>query len=386
MPVPPPFAAEPAVATGRPTRAEVDLGQLAANLRAIRRRIGAAVEVMATVKADGYGHGAVPSARTFLSAGATHLAVAIPEEGAALRAAGIGAPILSLTAPLAAQAALYAAHDLACSPSDADTARALSAAAVEAGRTVSVHLKLDTGMGRVGVQPDDALAFAAFLSRLDGLRLDGLMTHFSTSDEADPAFARLQLGRFGSVRRALAERGIRPTRVHAANSGAILSLPESHYGLVRPGILLYGSYPSADVVRSVKVAPVLRLRSVVGLVKTVPAGTPVSYGRHYVTSRETVLATIPVGYGDGYRRGLTDKAWVAIDGRRCPVAGRVCMDQIVVDCGPGATVRPGDEVDLIGGAGPSIAQVADWLDTIPYEITTALTARVPRVYLNGMTE
>jgi alanine racemase len=338
-----------AAVTFRPTFAEVDLGSVRHNVRALRPD---GVELMAVVKADGYGHGSVPVARAALEAGATWLGVALVEEGIVLRDAGIEAPILS----------------------------ALVAAAGAGG--VGVHVKLDTGMHRVGLPPERTVAFVGDV--IDGrLRFDGLWTHLATSEDLGDPFMGEQLGRFGAAVGALAAAGIpRPRYLHAANTGGVLAGPEAHLDLVRVGIGLYGVAPGPDVAGRADIRPVMAWTSRVAMTKRVAAGERLSYGLRYRLERASTIATVPVGYADGYSRRMSDGASVLIGGRRHPVAGTVTMDQILVDCGD-AHVAPGDDVVLLGAQGHeriSADEMASWTGTIAYEVLCGISERVPRTY------
>ncbi|MFB3818764.1 MAG: alanine racemase [Candidatus Methylomirabilales bacterium] len=367
----------------RETRAEIDLPALAANVETAKRLAGTAA-VMAVVKADAYGHGAVPVARTALGAGATWLGVAIPEEGAALRQAGITAPILVLGPLAPAEAALPLAHDLDQCVSDLGQIEALRAAARAAGRTAHVHLKVDTGMGRVGFQPGEVARAAAVLRAAAGVRVRGLMTHFAEAEAEDPAHTRAQLACFDAAWQACRAAGLPVGLRHAANSAGLLLVPEARLDLVRPGILLYGYHPRGAGGRGPALQPVLRLRTAIRQLKDLPRGAAVSYGRTFVAPRDVRIALLPIGYADGWSRRLSNRGHVLVRGRRAPVVGRVCMDLTLVDVTdvPGAAV--GDEVVLIGrqgGEAITADEVAALQGTISYEVLCGLGPRVPRTYL-----
>ncbi|NUO80258.1 alanine racemase [candidate division KSB1 bacterium] len=366
--------------TQRPTIAEIDLQAIASNVRAIRQRVRPA-EVMAVVKAEGYGHGAVQVARIALEAGATLLGVALLEEGIALRRHGFTVPILVFGGLFENQIDSYLAHDLQMTLYDARLAEIISQRAQALHKTAGVHAKFDTGMGRVGVT-SEPLAFLQHLVSLPGITLQGLYTHLATSDETDLSYAHVQLQRFRTIITAARAHDIVPRWIHAANSGAILSLPESYFNLVRPGVMMYGYYPSADVVKSLALQPAMRLRTAVLLVKRVPRGTFVSYNRTFQTQRESVLATLPIGYADGFSRRFSNNMHVLIRGCKCPVVGRVCMDQIIVDVTELPDIRVGEEVVLMGKHCEEEIPIYDWcekLETIPYEVTCGISSRVPRV-------
>jgi len=359
--------------------AEIDLGAVRDNVRALRRLLREGTRLLAVVKADAYGHGAVAVAHAALDAGAAMLGVATIDEGIELRAAGIRAPILLLGYTPPEEAETVVAHDLAATVFQPETARALSAAGVRAGRAARVHLKIDTGMGRIGVAPSDALALARELSALGSVVLEGCCTHFATADELDLRPARAQLNTFLTVLRHLEDAGVPPGIRHAANSAAVLALPEAHLDMVRPGIALYGVPPAPHLVERVSLRPVMRLRARVSYVKRVQAGTPIGYGHEYRTERAATIATIPVGYGDGYPRLAGGRSRVALGSRRLPVAGRVSMDQCTIDADD-AAVRVGDEVEL-WGEGVRIEEVAAAAQTIAHEVLTGVSRRVPRVFV-----
>ena len=368
----------------RATRATIDLRQLRANLQAVRRSLrgsgGRRPRVCLAVKAAAYGHGAVPVARAALQAGVSAFGVATVAEGVELREAGITAPVLLFSLPLPEETAAIVRARLTAVCADAALGRDLARAAASAGATVAVHLKLDTGMGRIGCTPDAAAELAQELRRHPGLRLTGVCTHFALADQADQEFTRTQLAAFDRAVAAIPDHH-RLLR-HAANSGAVVGLPAAHLDLVRPGIIAYGYYPGERQRRTVTVRPVMELATRVVYLKRVPAGTGLSYGLTYRTSAATLIATLPVGYADGYPRILSGRSEVLIRGRRYPVVGRICMDQCLVDLGPRADVARYDRAVLFGPdpAGPDAAELAAAATTIPYEITSRVAARVPRVY------
>lgn len=367
----------------RPTRVEIDLDAVRHNVGVLADRVAPA-EVLAVVKAEGYGHGASEVALAALEAGATRLGVALTEEGAALRAAGIDAPILLLSEPHASSHHQVPALGLIATAYTAAGVTGLAAAAADAGSTVGVHLKVDTGMHRVGAAPADAVALARRITSAPGLRLEGVYTHLAVADEPDDPYTGQQLARFEEVLGELRAEGVDPGLVHAANSAGGLAHPASRYDLVRCGIAVYGIDPGPALTGMAPLRPALRLVSAVSLVKRVPAGSRVSYGLRYACPADTVLATVPIGYADGVPRRLGAVGGeVLIGGRRLPIAGTVTMDQIVVDCGPDAEVAVDDEVVLIGNQGADVIGVEAWaerLDTIGYEIVTRVGPRVRREY------
>jgi alanine racemase len=366
---------------GRPTWLEVDLEAIAHNVRRVVEIVGPEVKVLAVLKADGYGHGAVRVARTALNNGAYCLGVASINEGLALRKAGTSAPILALGFTPAWQARELVLNELSATVFDMDVAQALSQAAGQLDSHVKVHVKVDTGMGRLGLLPDDVVPFAVALRSLPNLVIEGIFTHFSVAD-SDPAYTHWQAERFRGVLQALAEEGIDIPLVHAANSAAILSLPESHFGMVRLGIAMYGLHPSPQVRCPSDFRPALSFKTEVAQVKTLAPGSYVSYGNTYQTKDWQRIAVIPVGYADGFRRAPRHWGEVLVRGQRAPIVGRVCMDQTMIDVTDIPDVRQGDEVVLIGeqgGAGITAEEVAERLGTINYEVVSEILARVPRV-------
>lgn len=410
----------------RPTWIEVDLDRIGANVAALRRALSSATggasaatasgtatststgavsaaaqatptaaggagsgsgsatpQLMAIVKADAYGHGAVEVARTVLEHGASWLGVAIPAEGVALRQAGISAPILVLGACWPEEAQTYITSDLRATVTDLSEAQALSEAAVRLGpqARARVHIKVDTGMGRIGVSPQRAVAFAQEVARLPQVEIEGVFSHLATADEGDTTGTHQQIERFARVCTGLKQAGLTGLIRHLANTAALLRFPEAAFDMVRAGIGIYGYYPSPTMERTVPLRPALRWLARVVFVKRVGPGTPISYGWTYVTRKATTIATIPVGYADGYRRELSNRGQVICQRRRCSVVGRVCMDQLMVDVGD-LPVAIGDPVILLGD-GLDADRWAEWLRTISYEVLTGISPRVPRVYVHG---
>ena len=371
----------------RPVWAEVDLGAIAHNV-AVLRGVAAPAQVCAVVKAAAYGHGAVEVAHAAVEAGAGWLAVALVEEGMELRAAGIDAPILLLSEPPLDAFGEAAAHRLTPTVYTAEGVDAAAKAAAATGAApLAVHVKVDTGMHRVGVQPERALPIAEAVVSHPELRLQGLYTHFAVADEPErDDFTGAQLNRLQQVVDRLAEEGIRPELTHASNSAGALAHAEARLDLVRCGIALYGQAPSPALAPlAAELRPALSLRARVSFVKEVDAGEAISYGLRYAPAVRTTIATVPIGYADGVPRLLSARGGpVLIGGRRCPIAGTVTMDQITVDCGPAADVHQGDEVVLIGRQGDEEIGAWEWAErtgTIAYEILCAIGPRVPRRYL-----
>jgi alanine racemase len=365
----------------RPTHLLVDRAVLAANLLAIAEHVAPA-QVMPILKANAYGHGLVPIARLYEQLGVPYLGVAYLEEGMRLRRAGVAVPILVLGGILGSQIPLFLEHGLTLTASSVDKLDAIEACAASTGRRARVHLKIDTGMERVGVHWYSAQSLIERALRCTHVDVEGIFSHFANADSADLTHARLQLERFEGVLDRWAQRGP-PVLRHIANSGAVAGLPASWLDLVRPGLLAYGVYPSEHVPRSVAVRPALTWVSRVVYFKVVRAGSPVSYGSTWVADRQVRVVTVPVGYGDGYPRRMSGSAEVVIHGRRYPVVGRICMDQVMVNIGWDSAYNE-DEVVLLGerdGASVTVEELADWAGTIPYEILTGINTRVPRVYV-----
>ncbi|HEU4371427.1 MAG TPA: alanine racemase [Methylomirabilota bacterium] len=366
----------------RPTVVEVSLARLAENFRAIQAAVAPAA-VMPIVKANAYGHGLVAVARHLVALGAASLGVAFLEEAVALREAGVRVPILVMGGIFGDQVPVFLRHGLTLTASSVDKLRHIDQTARELGVTAKVHLKIDTGMERIGVHYYSARGLLERAAECRHCAIEGIYSHFANADAADLGSARLQLARFLEVLAWYDKQGATPPVRHMANSGAVLQLRESHLDLVRPGILLYGVYPSADVARTIAVRPALSWKSRVVYFKVVQPGHPVSYGSTWQTDHMVRVVTIPVGYGDGYFRALSNVAQVLIRGKRYPVVGRVCMDQIMVNL-EWDTAYNGDEVVLIGADGGEVItceDLAEWAGTIPYEVLTNINTRVPRVYV-----
>ena len=371
----------------RPTYAEIDLKAIHHNLKQVRKQVGKQPYIMAVVKANAYGHGMLPVAKSILKEKlASHLGVAIVEEGVTLRQNGIEAPVLVLTAPPEPQLALFVEHNLGATLCSISIARNLDRIAAGAGKKAVVHVKVDTGMGRIGIAPKDATAFIREVSMLGNIEVAGIFTHFATADAKNLSFARKQLLDFTSLLHGLDSAGIHIPIKHSANSGAILQLKESYFDMVRPGIMLYGCYPSRETRKPLPLKPAMSIRSRIEFMKTVEKGTSVSYGRRYYTSSKTNIASVSIGYADGISRRLTNKADVLVNGKKYPVVGAICMDQLMIDVGERAACKVGDRVTLMGRDGDSEIscwKISDTLGTIPYEIFCAVSERVPRNYKHG---
>jgi alanine racemase len=383
-------AASRAGARGRPTWAEIDLDALASNFRVVKSRIGEGVRVMCVVKADAYGHGAVACARRLEREGADWFAVALPEEGFELREAGVRAPVLSLGGFWEGQAAVCVQNDLTPVIYRPDAAEAFERAARDAGRAAEVHVKIDTGTGRLGVRHDEAAEFAARLREFKHLRVGGLMTHFAAADDpAGDEFTREQARRFRAAVEIFRAAGHEPVVEHLSNSAATFAHPAARGSMVRPGGVLYGLW--RDVLQPkdqpAPLKAVMSLRTRATLVKRVPAGETLGYGRTFELRRDSLIATLPVGYADGYPRSLSNRGRVIVRGRLAPVVGRVSMDLTLVDVTDVPGVSADDEVMLLGeqgGLAIAAEEIAKLCGTISYEITCGVGRRVPRQYEQGV--
>lgn len=367
----------------RHTFCEIDLDAIRHNVRVMRASTQSGAAFLAVVKANGYGHGAVQVARAALDAGASMLAVAIPEEGIELRQAGIAAPVLVLGGAEKEASEDIVRHDLTQVVFDEESICALAAAGRQLDRVAKVHLKLDTGMCRIGVRTaEEAQALTRLIDSLEGIELTGCFTHMATADEDAREGTLAQLARFEKLTAAIS--AVHPGKIvcHAANTASIFRYPQAHFDMVRGGIALYG-YPPHPEVRGLR--PAMRWVARAVYVKTISPGDRVSYGGLFEAKKETRVMTVPVGYADGYRRGLSGKGCVLVRGQRAPILGRVCMDQIMVDVTDIPGAQAGDEVVLLGAQGEEMIdadEMAAWLDTISYEVICSPSSRVPRVYIN----
>lgn len=374
--------------------AEIDLDILAQNMREIRRITSPGAEVMAVVKADAYGHGAIQVARVLLENGATRLAVSMLDEAIELRKHGISAPILTLGHTDPRRIPEVIEFDLAQTVYAEDFAEALSVEAKNQNKDVRIHIKVDTGMGRIGyLTGDDSVSEILRISRMPGIVVEGIYSHFASADEPDTDYSRIQFERFMEMTEILENKGLVIPVKHICNSAGILRFPHMHLDLVRAGLIVYGMWPKGcpDAYKPITLQPAMTLKSSIVHVKDLPAGSFISYGRHFVTPRESVIATIPIGYADGYSRRLSNRAQVLLQGKRAPVVGNICMDTCMIDVTDFNT-RPqvSDEVVLFGiqtvgtdKCSLSVDEISDLLDTINYEITCLVGKRVPRVYLQS---
>jgi alanine racemase len=351
----------------------------------IRKAVSPAAAIIAVVKANAYGHGAVPVSKAVLASGADSLAVAIPEEAGQLRQAGITVPILILGLSLPEEAPYYVEQNLTATVSTIEGVKALAQAARQLGQKANVMVKCDTGMGRIGLLPAQTLDFIQTVSELPEIELRGIMTHLASADAADKTSAHRQLAVFEQVGQTLRDNNLSIPILSAANSATIIDLPPGHLSAVRPGIILYGLPPSDQMKIQLDLQPAMELKTKIMYVKRVPRGTTVSYGGIYTTTRDTYLATLPIGYADGYSRHLSNKAPVLINGKRRQLVGRVCMDQIIVELGDTCDAAIGDEAVLFGRQASeeiTVTELAGLAGTINYELVCAVSQRVPRVYLN----
>jgi len=369
---------------------EIDLDILDSNFEALRRTVGPEREILLVVKADAYGHGAVEVARAAASRGVRQFGVATLHEGMQLRGAGLSEDIWVLSPLLDSEIPQALAHGLEPTLPSLEFARALSAEAMAHGRPCRVHVEVDTGMGRTGVDATEAVEFLTAVDALPGLRVGSVYTHFPDADAADPSFSRQQVARFEDVLAALARRGLTPPLVHAANSAGTLRLPDSRLGLVRPGLAAYGLVPPHVPAEEAQgLTPAMSFHSRLVQVRRVRAGRPISYGRTFTTARDSLIGVVPVGYGHGYSWLCSNRGAMLVGGRRVPIVGRVTMDLTMVDLtdlaeATGRVPEPSDGVVLFGtqdGATLSAADLAAWSDTLPYEVLCTIGKRVTRIYL-----
>ncbi len=368
----------------RPSWVEIDLEALTHNIREIRRHLGDK-EIVAVVKADAYGHGSLAAARVLLREGASALAIATLEEAKELREAGFRCPILMMGITPGRYAHVLLEYDITPVVTSVENAADYSRAAVEAGEVLPVYLALDSGMGRIGFLPDEAgLAAAKRVAAMDNLRVVGLFSHFASADEADKAYSYRQIETFRNFAAALEAAGIPLLKKMLSNSAAIMELPDAWYDAVRPGIILYGYYPSDEVDASIlDLQPVMSVKAEIVQIKTVPAGTAVSYGRRFVTERESLIGTLPLGYADGYPRALSGKARAIVRGQYAPIIGNICMDQCMVDLTDVPGVKAGDTAILMGRDGDkriTPEEIAAKTGTINYEVICGFGLRLRKIY------
>jgi alanine racemase len=372
--------------TPRPTVAEIDLAALRHNLAQAARFCRPGQRILAVVKADAYGHGAVPVSQTLAAAGVEQFGVALLEEALELRQAGIAQPILVLGGCYPGQEEQFLQNQLMPAVSDRQSLIRLDRCARQAGQTLAIHLKLDTGMGRAGFLPDDFLQLLPELGHLRGLRFVGLMSHLACADEMEDDVTPGQLEKFTALLREVRSQGFNIPDIHIGNSAGLVGWDCPECTLVRPGIMLYGGMPGEKYRKTLDLKPVMHLRTRISLLKRVPPGTGVSYGHRFHAARETLIAVLPIGYADGYNRLLSNRGQVLVGGQRAPVIGTVCMDWIMIDVTGIPRVEVADPVTLLGAAdGQQISaeEWAEWVGSISYEVFCRIGKRVPRRYLEG---
>lgn len=372
------------IPTYRPTWAQIDLRAIRHNFIQIKKALSKNTKILAVVKADAYGHGIVEVSKTLSDMGIEFFGVATTDEGIALRRASIKNAILILGSILPKESRMIVRNNLTPTVCTKELARSLNNEAKAQKKTLDIHVKVDTGMGRLGVWHDEAIAFFEYLAGLKSLKIEGVFTHLSSADEDEPYFTDTQIENFYGLIFDLGNYGFSIKYRHIANSVGLIRFRKSHMNLVRPGLMLYGIYPKDNLRDEIHLKPALSLKTRITYLKKTPAGRALSYGRTYITPRPTVIATLPIGYGDGYMRALSNRAYCLIKGKRCPIVGRVCMDQVLIDVGEVKNVKVGDEIVLIGSCGSdriTAEELAGWANTIPYETVCAISDRVPRIYI-----
>ncbi|MEQ1793513.1 MAG: alanine racemase [Nitrospira sp.] len=373
----------PTISTFSPTFATVDLSALTHNLTQLRQRLSPGCAIMAVVKANAYGHGAIEISRSLIAQGVARIAVVSLDEGIALRSAGIAVPIVMLGPLFSEQIRDVIAHRLTPVVSDRALLPMLAHATASLPIPYPVHLKVETGMGRLGLAAEELLAVFDAGQWPASLTTEGLMTHFADADGETDSQTEQQLARFQNVVTGITARGLRIPLIHAANSGAAVRYPESHYSLIRPGIMLYGYHTLPTSIPAPDLKPVLSLQSCIAQIRTIQTGSTISYNATFVARRTTRVAVLPIGYADGYNRRLSNRGEVLVRGQRARVIGLVCMDMVMIDVTEIQGAAVGDEVILIGRQGTdqiTAADLANWTGTIPYEILCALGPRIPRRY------
>ena len=370
------------------TWAEIDLDALKYNFNNIKKSLKPNVRVMSVIKANAYGHGVIECAKTLLECGSDAFAVSSASEALELRHAGFDTPILILGVVGKEDFPSLIKNDITLNISDIKSAIALSQAAKKADKTVKIHIKADTGMSRLGFKTDGDLDRTVSdileISRLTNIEIEGIFSHFACADEEDSGYTGMQLKRFCGLVDALEAKGLKIPIKHIANSAAIIMYPETHFDMVRPGIILYGYYPSEFVDKDViSLKPVMSVKSRVTFVKEAEEGVGVSYGKVYITERKTKIATVPIGYADGYPRALLNRAKMEAGGGLAPVIGRICMDQCMIDVTNVNNIEIGDEVTVFGNGKITADDMAKWLGSISYEVLCLVARRVPRIYTEG---
>ncbi|MBC8288180.1 MAG: alanine racemase [Nitrospinae bacterium] len=372
----------------RATRAEINLQAFRHNFQNLRNYLDPQTQIMAVIKADGYGHGALPCARIAVDSGADYLGAGVIEEGIELRESGLDTPTLILGSIFPDEAEDLVRHDLATILCTAPLAQALSKEAVKQNKSVSVHIKVDTGMNRLGISPENLPGLLDQIRNLPNLKIEGVSTHFSSADDEDLSITQAQLKKFQTALAILQKEGVPMT--HCANTSALFKFPESHFNMVRPGLILYGALPSPSLQAVISreenpFQPVMQWKSQIILVKPIAKGQAISYAGSFTTQRNSLVATLPIGYADGLHRNLSNKMEVLIRGKRAPQIGNICMDMTLIDVTEIPDVEAGDEVVIIGKQADQLISVEEMAakgDTIPYEILCNVGKRVPRVYRN----
>jgi alanine racemase len=370
---------------GRPTYCQIDLAALRWNFEQVRSIVGPGIKIFSVVKADAYGHGAPEAAAALAEAGSDGFGVATLEEGIELRATGIRSPILVLTAIYPEQLEEFFRHDLTPAVSDLHTLVQLEKLTQKSMRMLRFHLKVDTGMGRLGLLHSEIDSWLPEILKWEALHLGGLFSQLSHAEDAAGEYTQTQIDNFARVIGRLRTAGFNPPLVHLANSAGIIGVPSAHGTMVRPGLMLYGLYPAPEMARRAELRPVLSWRTRILQLKELPVDSSIGYGRTFTTKRKSSIATLPVGYADGYHRSLSNRGAVLVRGKRAPVVGRISMDLTMTDVTDIRGVSQGDEVVLLGKQGDetiSADEMAGWAQTNSYEILTSIIARVPRVYLN----
>lgn len=367
------------------TWAEVDLDAIAHNIKEIRKITNPNAKIMAVVKADAYGHGFLEVAKTLLENGADRLAVAVLQEGKQLRSRGVTVPILILGASGEEAVEDLINFDITPSVFTYEFAKVLSYEAERKEKVTKIHIKIDTGMSRIGFlageDNEEIVDEIIKISKLPYIEIEGIFSHFATSDEYDKSYTLLQYGRFMDVCNRLEEKGLTIPIKHICNSAGIMMYPEMHLDMVRPGVILYGMYPSDEVDKSrLDLIPAMTLKSTITHIKEVEPGRGVSYGKEYITDKKTKIATVPIGYADGYLRKLAKHGKMIVDGVKVPIIGRICMDQCMIDVTNVHNIDKGDEVIIFGREGVTVDDLAEWLETINYEVSCVIGKRIPRIY------
>jgi len=368
----------------RPTWAEIDLDAVIFNYRAIKSRLNRGTNILAVVKANAYGYGMAEVARRLVREKVPYLGVACVDEAIALRRAGIRAPILVLSSVMPEEIREALTYGLTLTVCDKDLAGQINKTARRLNKFAAVHVKVDTGMGRLGVWYDEADRLIEKILALKYIVIEGIFTHFASADEDSLRYTARQIDNFKRLTTLLKIKGTGIKYAHAANSAGAILYKDSHFNMVRPGLMLYGMYPNKKTAKAIKLKPALSLKTRIIFLKRTPAGRSISYGRTHTTSKDTIIATLPIGYADGLNRRLSNNGEAIVRGKRVPIVGRICMDHTMIDVGHVEGVKAGDEVVIIGSQGKetiTVEDIARLLDTIPYEVVCWISNRVPRIYI-----